>query len=235
MQGERPHGGLRRFPLLAWRLVIAVGPEGMPDRCGGPLHARWSQALGTLETPGHPGFLPAAFRPWRAAGLLLPCSGGRRPCALLPAGAPEAGRQDGSRAGQGLQQGASGMTLGALGHGLLAVAPILIYDREAAIRGDMLLEAALPRPSGGIWVRVLGHNLRHGVHHLLHGRFMDREALLVRQPAVPPGHFGQHQAQGVLPRGGSPQSRASAALRLLWPTSTRPASARRASADAPNS
>jgi hypothetical protein len=39
LKGERPHGGLLRFPLGALLLVIDLGPEGMPDRCRGPLHA----------------------------------------------------------------------------------------------------------------------------------------------------------------------------------------------------
>ncbi len=38
---------------------------------------------------------------------------------MLPAGDQEAGRQDGSRAGQGLTQGAIGMPLGVLCHGLI--------------------------------------------------------------------------------------------------------------------
>jgi hypothetical protein len=38
----------------------------------------------------------------------LQCSGGRIPFALLPEGDQEAGRKDGSRAGQGLKQGKSG-------------------------------------------------------------------------------------------------------------------------------
>jgi hypothetical protein len=116
-QGERPYGGLLRCPLLALLLVIDLCPAGRPDRCGGPLHARVAQELGTLETPGHPGVLPAAFRHGRDAGLCLQGSGGRLPFPLRSAGAQAAGRQDGARAGQGLQQGASGLPLGVLGHG----------------------------------------------------------------------------------------------------------------------
>jgi hypothetical protein len=119
LKGERPHGGLMRFPLVALLLVIDLCPEGMSDRFGGPLHERLSQELGTLETPVHPGFLPAAFRHWRDAGIFLQCSGGRIPFALLPEGDQEAGRKDGSRAGQGLKQGEIGMTLGVLCNGLI--------------------------------------------------------------------------------------------------------------------
>src|SRR6516164_460614 len=85
---------------------------------------------------------------------------------------------------------------------LAAVAHVLILDRDAAIRRNMLLDASGPRPSRRIWFRVLGHNLGNGVHHLLQGRFMHREGLLLRQPAVPSFHLGQHQAQGMLSGGG---------------------------------
>jgi hypothetical protein len=108
-----------RFPLLALLLVIDLGPEGMPDRFGGPLHERWSQELGTLETPVHPGFFPAACGHWRDSGIFLQCSGSRIACALLPEGDQETGRKDGARAGKGLKQGEIGMTLGALCHGLI--------------------------------------------------------------------------------------------------------------------
>src|SRR5262249_49747325 len=39
-------------------LVIDLGPEGMPNRFGGPLHERLPEELGTLETPGHQAFFP---------------------------------------------------------------------------------------------------------------------------------------------------------------------------------
>ena len=37
-KGERPHGGLMRFALVALLLVLDLGPEGMSDRFRGPLH-----------------------------------------------------------------------------------------------------------------------------------------------------------------------------------------------------
>ena len=67
-EGERPHGGLMGFPLLALLLVIDLGPKGMPDRFGGPLHERLAQKLGTLETPVDPGLLAAAFGDGRDPG-----------------------------------------------------------------------------------------------------------------------------------------------------------------------
>jgi hypothetical protein len=142
------------------RRGIARCPAGRPERCGGPRHARWSPARGPLEPPGPPGCLPAAFRHWRDAGLCLPCRGGRSPCALLPAGAQAAGRQDGCRAGQGRTQGASGRPLGVRGHGL----------RNSRARGHghaQRTDEGLDAPGmGGTDARVSGQGRRGfpGVH-----------------------------------------------------------------------
>jgi hypothetical protein len=85
-EGERPHGGLMGFPLLALLLVIDLCPEGMPDRFGGPLHERLAQKLGALGTPVDPGLLAAAFGDGRDPGILLQSGGGRIPLALFPEG-----------------------------------------------------------------------------------------------------------------------------------------------------
>jgi hypothetical protein len=168
LKGERPHSGLMCFPLLALLLVRDLCPAGMSDRFGGPLHARLSQELGTLETPVHPGFLPAAFSHWRDAGLFLQCSGGRIPFAWLPEGDQEAGRKDGSRAGQGLKQGEIGMTLGVLCNGLIKSldrvqghAPLTDEGLdEQGIGGDDALVSG-PGRRGFHGVHALGEHLSH--------------------------------------------------------------------------
>ena len=72
------------FPLLALLLVIDLGPKGMPDRFGGPLHERLAQKLRALETPVDPRLLAAAFGDGRDPGLFLQGGGGRIPFALFP-------------------------------------------------------------------------------------------------------------------------------------------------------
>jgi hypothetical protein len=94
--GARPHGGLLGFPLLALLRVIALGPAGMPHRCGGPLHKRGAPHLRALETPVDPGRLAAAFGAGREPGLWWQSGVGRRPGALCPAGAEETRRADGT-------------------------------------------------------------------------------------------------------------------------------------------
>jgi hypothetical protein len=89
----------------------------MPDRFRGPLHEGLSQALGTLEPPVDPGLLAAACGDGRDAGVLWQGGGGRRPCALCPAGAEAPRSDDGTGPGEGLAERDSGMALGPLGEG----------------------------------------------------------------------------------------------------------------------
>jgi hypothetical protein len=113
------HGGLRRVALVTLLLIVDLGPEGMSNRLCGPLHERVPEELWTLETPVHPGFLAAAFGHRCDPGIFLQGGGGRIPFAWLPEGDQEAGRKDGSRAGEGLKQGEIGMMLGALRDGMI--------------------------------------------------------------------------------------------------------------------
>jgi len=134
-KGERPHGGLRRLPLLALRLVIALGPAGMAERCRGPLHERVSQDLGPRETPGAPGRLAAACGAGRAPGLGLPGGGGRIPGALCPTGAAETRSADGPGPGEGRAERASGLALGPLRAGGVASGARLPGGTELGTKG----------------------------------------------------------------------------------------------------
>ena len=53
--------GLVGFALVALLLGEDACPEGMPDRCSGPLHEGLAHELRTLEAPVHPGLLAAPF------------------------------------------------------------------------------------------------------------------------------------------------------------------------------
>src|SRR5687767_9795914 len=89
-EGSGPHGGLRCLPLLASRLRIDLGPEGLPRRCRRPRHARLAQDRWTREAPGHPGLLATAFCPWRQARLCLEVLGRGEAFPLVTEGAEEA-------------------------------------------------------------------------------------------------------------------------------------------------
>ena len=73
---QSAHSGLRRFPLVALLLVINPRPEGMPDRCGGPLAACLPEERRTLEAPVHPGLRATACSDWRDPRIFLSCGGG---------------------------------------------------------------------------------------------------------------------------------------------------------------
>src|SRR5262245_10299381 len=91
----------------------------MPDRLSRPLYERLADELWTLEAPMDPGFLAAAFRHWRDAGVLLEFSGGRIACPLFAEGDEEPGGKDRTRTWKGLEQGEIGRTLGPLGDGVV--------------------------------------------------------------------------------------------------------------------
>src|SRR5262249_38505184 len=103
--------------LVALLLVVALCPEGMPDRCSGPLHERLSEERWTLEAPVHPGLLPAAFGDRGNAGIFLQFGGRGRACALFTKGDEEAGGEDRASAWEGLAEGEGGLGLGTLRDG----------------------------------------------------------------------------------------------------------------------
>ncbi len=82
-----------------------------------------------------PGFLAAAFRHGRDAGVLLACSGGRRTCPWCAEGDEEPGGKDGARPWQGLEQGEIGMALGTLGDGVVEGLESVQGDTELADKG----------------------------------------------------------------------------------------------------
>jgi len=74
---QRAHGGLVCFALLALLLGIDLRPEGMPERCSGPLHAGVAEACRALEAPVDAAFLATTFCHRGNAGALLEFGGGR--------------------------------------------------------------------------------------------------------------------------------------------------------------
>jgi hypothetical protein len=132
---QGPHGGLRRLALVTLLLVIALCPEGMPDRCRGPCYDRVSSALRTLEAPVHPGFFAAAFRHWRDTRICLVFLSRGEVAPLFAKGHEEAGSKDGSGAWQGSKHGAVGMALGAWRHGVVDVCNRLHSDAALGDEG----------------------------------------------------------------------------------------------------
>ena len=106
------------FARIALRLGIDPGPEGMPDRCRGPRHEGVAEGGRTREAPVDPAFLATPCRDRGHARERLPFGGGRRACAWFAAGDEEPGSADRASAGEGLEQGAGGRTLGMLRDGV---------------------------------------------------------------------------------------------------------------------
>ena len=107
---------------------------------------------------------------------------------VAPRRRQEAGRKDGSRAGQGLQQGAIGLTLGVLGHGLLKS-----LDR---VQGHAQLtdEGLDAQDIGGDDALVSGQGSRgfHGVN--ARGEPLSRPPMVVAKEGLqggPPGKLGR--------------------------------------------
>ena len=121
------------------------------------------------------------------------------------------------------------------GAALTTVPHVRILNGDAPIRGHMLLDALAPRATVRVWFGVLRDNLGDRVHDVLQGRPSSTRRWCCSS------HFCQRSTSSSTKRRacslacGCPQSRSSAALRLLWPTRTKPASSRIASADAPSS
>jgi hypothetical protein len=104
---QRAHGRLRRCPLRALLRGIDPRPEGLPDRCGGPLAERLPAERWTWAAPVPPGLLAAAFGDRRDPRLLLPCGGGR----ALPwcaEGDEQPGAKTGPAPGRAWNRGQSG-------------------------------------------------------------------------------------------------------------------------------
>jgi hypothetical protein len=114
LERSSAHGGLRRFPLVAWLLVIDLRPARRPDGCGGPLDEGLAEALRTLEAPVPPRCLATAFGYWRAPRLFLPGSGGSIACPWCAAGDEQPGGEAGACPGERLAQGDIGRVVRAL-------------------------------------------------------------------------------------------------------------------------
>ena len=98
--------------FVTWWLVRDLGPEGMPGGFRRPRPTRLAQQLGTLEPPGDPGRLPAAFRHGRHPRIFLACLGRRVALSLFTTGHQAARGQDGPGAWESIQQGEAGRRLG---------------------------------------------------------------------------------------------------------------------------
>jgi hypothetical protein len=120
---------------VARRLIVGTGPAGVPDGVGSPLPERVSQARGALEAPVHPGCVATAFGHRRDTGVCWERSRGGVAVAWFAAGGAESGREDGASAWQGVQPGAGGRALGAVGHGVVAVVDGWHGDAELAAQG----------------------------------------------------------------------------------------------------
>src|SRR4029434_2019279 len=85
---------------------------------------------------------------------------------------------------------------------ILSSTVVFILDRDAPVRGDVLLDAPPPRLPVRVGFRILRDNLADGLHDLLYRRGLGRQGVLLLQPALPPSHLLQDQAQRTLPRAG---------------------------------
>ena len=107
----------------------------MPDRFRGPLHEGLAEEGRTLEAPVDPAFLATPFRDRGNARELLQFGGGRIAFALFAEGDEEPGSEDRASAGEGLEQGEVGMTLGMLRDGVVKVLNRLQGGPELADEG----------------------------------------------------------------------------------------------------
>jgi hypothetical protein len=119
--GQGAHGRLVRLGLVALRLGVELGPEGMPDRCRGPFHARLAQERRPLEAPVAPGLLATAFRARCDACIVLECCGRGVAVPLCAQGHEEARGTARTGAWPGVTQGEGGMVWGAVRDGAVNV------------------------------------------------------------------------------------------------------------------
>jgi hypothetical protein len=115
------HGSLVGLACSALRLIIDLGPAGMPWGFRRPLDKRVAQQLGTLEAPVDPGRLAAAFRDRRHARLFWECVSGGKAVPWCADGHAAAGSKHGPSPWQGVQHRDVGMVLRAWREGCIAV------------------------------------------------------------------------------------------------------------------
>jgi len=163
---QRAHGALVCFARLALLLGIDRRPEGMPERCSGPLHAGVAAAWRAREAPVDAAFLATTFCHRGQAGALLECGGGRRAVAWGAAGNAEPGSEEGASPWKARAQGAGGRARGTWREGVGAVL-------ESTPGGTERTEEGRPEPprgseetriggpgDGGLdGVEALGHNV----------------------------------------------------------------------------
>ena len=124
-------------------------------------------------------------------------------------------------------------TVEGFGTAFATVAHVLILDRDAPVRCDVLFDTSPARSTPRVWLGVLHDKLRDGLHDLLQRRCLSQGVLLL-QPALPPFHLLQDQAQRAGACAGLPPIQVQCRLRLLCPTSVSPASSTSTSADVSN-
>lgn len=132
---QGPYGGLMGLALVALLLVVNLRPEGMPDRCSGPLHKGLAHELRPLEAPRHPGFLAAAFGHRRDPGIGWEVGGGGRVFALFAEGDEQPGGTDRTHSWESLEQGEIGMALRALRDRAVAISDGLQGGTELGDEG----------------------------------------------------------------------------------------------------
>jgi hypothetical protein len=119
--GHGAHGRLVRRALGALLLSIDLGPAGLAGGCSRPCHNRLAPTLGPRETPGAPGLLATACRPWRHPCLCVACVGRGKAFPWCAAGDEEAGSTHGPHPWPGVAPRAGGMARSALDAGGVAV------------------------------------------------------------------------------------------------------------------
>ena len=134
-EGQGAHGHLVRLALVALLLVVALGPEGMPDRFRGRFHEFLSEERRTLQAPVDPGFLATAFRDRRDARVFLEFRGRGVAFSLFAKGHEEARGKDSTGTWQGVKQEEVGMILGVLRDGFVEVGNSLHSDTELGDEG----------------------------------------------------------------------------------------------------
>jgi hypothetical protein len=102
--GQGAHGCLVCLALVALLLVVDLRPKGRPGGCRRPRHNCLAPERRTLEAPGDPSRLAAAFRPGRQPCILLECLGSRVAFPLFAKGHEEARGKDGTGAWPGVNQ-----------------------------------------------------------------------------------------------------------------------------------
>src|SRR5262249_17875791 len=90
------------------------------------------------------------------------------------------------------------------GTAFATVAYVLILDRDAPVRRDVLLETSPARSTLRVWLGVLRENLRDGLHDLRQRRMPGPPGLLVLPPELPPCPLHPDTTTPAPPTAGSP-------------------------------